>query len=353
MKFLKKTIICLFLTLSFVFAVVLGSKKVNAEEYTLVDYTGYTLGFTFDGPIQNDTELHSYLLDFFDYYASSSDDYGYYIELDDEFISNGITFNYLEITYLDYISDSYPYLSIRYQNNDSVIDVYNSFVGWNESYKDIKILNTTPFGDTIYNALVDYNLLEIISNGKITISGWYRFTSVNSIVLPTNFNTGYYDVKFLTSYIIPNDYLDYNSADSIKGSRQSFNKVYIQTYELAYTYDYNGNYSIFTAFDEEGWGGPYSSNKNNQDQIIFFERQEVTESFYEFLLLNGFFGTTNEVHYDDDTTEFGSLISAVAFVPITLLQSFLDVSILGVSLFSVFCAIMTIAVIVFVLKKVL
>lgn len=265
---------------------------------------------------------------------------------DKSFISNGVSYSYFK----------YYYTLNRVQLYYEDFLVYDN--GWlNDNYRVISYNNEYDFIDSTEDFVADFENYPFTIGYNIPINlnnYYYRFTNPN----PIN-NTGNQRIwlNFYTTYFVPYEWQDSSGSFSqFEQPRNFWNNLYITSSSIDYCYSFTSEFGLettsFLLLNNNEW----SQNGGKgipQDQVIRIADNDVSYDIYVFLVNNGYFGTYTELTYTPtDPDSFGALVKSIANTPVEILQSILDINMLGVNLFSVFCGIITIFLVIFVLKRI-
>lgn len=226
-----------------------------------------------------------------------------------------------------------------------------------QEYRVISFASESDFLDATKDFIVEFQVNPFTIGYNIPINlnnSYYRFTNSN----PTN-NTGNRRIwlDFYTTYFVPVEWTDSSGSYSVfEAPRNYWNNLYVTSDSIDYCYSFNSNDGLatqsFILLNNNEW----SQNGGMgvpQDQVIRITDTDVSYDVYVFLIMNGYFGSYTELTYTPtDPSSFGALVKSIANTPIEIIQSILDVNMLGLNLFSVFCGIITIFLVIFVIKRI-
>lgn len=242
-------------------------------------------------------------------------------------------------------------LNITSYDNNICINISNSDVNGNYypyysesrtdfNYRCIQMLSSyTPLTDD--NAVFLKDIL--VSNNHIkSVVGWYRFNNANylnstysvywrltgTLSNPVN-QSSYNFATFDAFYVYYNDYFDY-----------------ITTLDY---YDYDADREL-TGYARSANSSPTDSWYYTQGFTILLDNQYVAEEVFDFMTNNGAFSYIGD--FNDSTPQFADVVNTIISVPINYLRQLFNIQLLGTSLFIILCSIMTIALVIFVIKKI-
>lgn len=267
---------------------------------------------------------------------------------DKPFTSNGITYTYFK--YYQGVNSNYR-VQIYYEN----FLVYDN--GWlKQEYRVISYNTEYDFIDSTEDFTAEflqepftigYNIPIVLNNV------WYRFTNSE----PVN-NTGNNRIwlNFYTTYFIPVKWQNSSGSFSeFNQSRNYWNNLWVTSNSISFCYSFTSEYGLETTDFKLLNNGEWSQNGGMgipQDQVIRIA-DTITYDLYIFLMQNGYFGTYTELTYEPNDKEgFGNLIMSIANTPIEIISNLLNIKLMGVNLYSVFCGIITIFLAIFVIKRI-